>query len=71
MSVVICVFNSTAFEDQKWDPYNDICAVKAFQRTKNAVKKVRQLQRFPVKLPVPLLYLFAQIRRGTAPTLRI
>lgn len=30
---------SNEFEDQKWDPYNDICAVKTFQRTNNAVKK--------------------------------
>eukprot|EP00904_Undaria_pinnatifida_P008489 jgi/Undpi1/4770/HiC_scaffold_18.g08123.m1 len=30
---------SNEFEDQKWDPYNDICTVKAFQRTKNKVKK--------------------------------
>ena len=36
--------NSNEFEDQKWDPYNDVCAVKSFQRTKNAVKKVRQLK---------------------------
>lgn len=30
---------SSEFEDQRWDPYNDICAVKTFQRTNNAVKK--------------------------------
>eukprot|EP00903_Cladosiphon_okamuranus_P014134 g13135.t1 len=30
---------SSEFEDQKWDPYNDICAIKSFQRTNNAVKK--------------------------------
>lgn len=33
------VFGSSEFEDQRWDPYNDICAVKTFQRTNNAVKK--------------------------------
>lgn len=36
-----CKWNSNEFEDQKWDPYDDVCVVKAFQRTKNAVKKVR------------------------------
>ncbi|CAM9747545.1 unnamed protein product [Pylaiella littoralis] len=30
---------SNEFEDQKWDPYSDVCAVKTFQRTNNAVKK--------------------------------
>ncbi|CAM9913168.1 unnamed protein product [Ectocarpus fasciculatus] len=30
---------STEFEDQRWDPYNDICAIKTFQRTNRAVKK--------------------------------
>eukprot|EP00752_Nemacystus_decipiens_P003494 g3227.t1 len=30
---------SSEFEDQRWDPYNDICAVKTFQRTNNPVKK--------------------------------
>lgn len=34
----VCV-DSSEFEDQRWDPYNDICAVKTFQRTNNAVKK--------------------------------
>ncbi len=37
-STAFC-FPSTEFEDQKWDPYSDICAVKTFKRTKNAVKK--------------------------------
>lgn len=32
---------SNEFEDQNWDPYNDICAVKSFTRTTNAIKKVR------------------------------
>ena len=44
------ILNSNEFEDQKWDPYNDICSVKAFQRTKNAVKKVRQLESSPVHI---------------------
>lgn len=35
------LIDSNEFEDQKWDPYSDICAIKAFQRTNNAVKKVR------------------------------
>lgn len=30
---------STEFEDQRWDPYDDICPVKTFQRTNRAVKK--------------------------------
>ncbi|CAN0224179.1 unnamed protein product [Ectocarpus sp. 6 AP-2014] len=30
---------STEFEDQRWDPYDDICAIKTFQRTNRAVKK--------------------------------
>lgn len=34
----VCCY-SNEFEDQKWDPYNDTCSVKTFQRTNNAVKK--------------------------------
>ncbi|CAM9282114.1 unnamed protein product, partial [Hapterophycus canaliculatus] len=30
---------SNEFEHQRWDPYNDICAVKTFRRTKNPVKR--------------------------------
>lgn len=36
---MVFMLDSSEFEDQKWDPYNDICAVKTFQRTNNAVKK--------------------------------
>lgn len=31
---------SSEFEDQKWDQYNDLCAIKTFHRTENAVGKV-------------------------------
>lgn len=32
--------DSDEFEDQAWDPYSDVVAMKAFQRTERAVKKV-------------------------------
>lgn len=32
--------HSKEFEDQNWNPYNDICAIKAFRRTNNPVRKV-------------------------------
>lgn len=31
---------SKEFEDQSWNPYNDICAIKKFDRTGNPVRKV-------------------------------
>lgn len=31
---------SKEFEDQSWNPYDDICAIKTFDRTSNPVKKV-------------------------------
>lgn len=33
--------DSHEFEDQKWDPSNDILAIKTFDRTDNPVGKVR------------------------------
>lgn len=32
--------SSHEFEDQDWDEYNDICTLKIFNRTENAVAKV-------------------------------
>ena len=33
--------DSKQFEDQTWDEYNDVCSVKTFNRTDNAVSKVK------------------------------
>ena len=36
--------NSKEFEDQAWDEYNDICAIKTFNRTNNAIGEVSENQ---------------------------